>query len=82
MSRLFYLHTPRKKVLDSLSSMQYNSSMVKIIFKHWKTGEHLCEVGTVEHDNPQSDRLVLRRTGDKKLIDIIKSTIVVKEQLL
>lgn len=55
--------------------------MVKIIFKHWKTGKPLCEVGTVEHDNPQSDRLVLKRAGDKKLVDIIKSTIIVKENL-
>ena len=53
--------------------------MVKIIFKHWKTGKHIQEVGTIEHDHPDSDRLVLRRLGDGRLIDIIKETIVIKE---
>jgi hypothetical protein len=53
--------------------------MVKIIFKHWKTGKHILEVGTIEHDHPDSDRVVLRRAGDGKLIDIIKETIVIKE---
>lgn len=53
--------------------------MVKIIFKHWKTGEHLQEVGTIEYDHPESDRLVLRKAGTGELIDIIKETIVIKE---
>ena len=53
--------------------------MVKIIFKHWKTGKHIQEVGTIEHDHPDYDRLVLRRLGDGRVIDIIKETIVIKE---
>lgn len=59
--------------------MPYNSPMVKIIFKHWKTGKHIQEVGTIEHDHPDSDRLVLRKAGTGELIDIIKETIVIKE---
>jgi len=55
--------------------------MVKIIFKHWKTGKHLQEVGTIEHDHPDSDRLVLKRLGDGQFVDIIKNTIIVKEAI-
>lgn len=60
-------------------TLKESPTIVKIIFKHWKTGEHILEVGTIEHDHPDSDRLVLRRAGDKKLIDIIKETIIIKE---
>ena len=59
-----------------------DSTIVKIIFKHWKTGKHLLEVGTIEHDHPDSDRLVLKKQGTGELIDIIKSTIVIKEIVL
>lgn len=51
---------------------------VKIIFKHWKTGEPIQVVGEVIHDNPQSDRLVVRK-ADGTYEDIIKDTIIVKE---
>ena len=53
--------------------------MVKIIFKHWKTGKHIQEVGTIVHDHPESDRLVLKKAGTGEFIDIIKETIVIKE---
>ena len=71
--------TPQKKFLTSRPSCFIISPMVKIIFKHWKTGKHIQEIGTIEHDRPDSDRLVLRRAGDGKLVDIIKETIVIKE---
>jgi len=54
--------------------------MVKIIFKHWKTGELLEIVGQVLYDNPTSARLVVQ-TPSGKLEDIIKSTIVSKKEL-
>jgi hypothetical protein len=56
--------------------------MVKIIFKHWKTGKKLEESGKIVHDHPDSDRLVLRRTSDGKFVDIIKTTIIQKEIVL
>lgn len=54
--------------------------MIKVIFQHWKTGAHLVEVGYLVHDNPQSDRIVLRK-ADGTFIDIIKETIVVQEEV-
>jgi hypothetical protein len=50
----------------------------KIIFKHWKTGEHLQIIGKVIHDNPASSRIVVQ-TPSGKLEDIIKSTIIHRE---
>lgn len=52
----------------------------KIIFKHWKTGEHLQIIGKVIHDNPASDRIVVQMLSGK-FEDIIKSTIVYREAL-
>ena len=54
--------------------------MTKIIFKHWKTGAHIVEVGHLVHNHPDSDRLVLKK-ADGTFVDIIKSTIVVKEDV-
>lgn len=53
---------------------------VKIIFKHWKTGKPIQEVGELVHDNPQSDRIVIRK-ADGTYADIIKDTIVVQEEV-
>lgn len=61
--------------------MPYNFPMYdKIIFKHWKTGEHLQIIGKVIHDNPASDRIVVQMLSGK-FEDIIKSTIVYREAL-
>ena len=54
--------------------------MIKIIFKHWKTGEHIVEVGHLMYNHPGSDRLVLKK-ADGTFVDIIKSTIIVKEDV-
>ena len=54
---------------------------VKVIFKHWKTGEYLQVVGELIHDNPESDRIVIRKY-DGSYEDIIKETVVTKEVLL
>ena len=56
-----------------------DSTIVKVIFKHWKTGQPIQEYGTIEHDHPDSDRLVLKKQGTGELVDIIKSTIIIKE---
>jgi len=49
--------------------------MKKIVYEHWKTGDHLTCIGTIAHDNPQSDRIVIREP-DGTFEDIIKKTIV------
>ena len=54
---------------------------VKIIFKHWKTGDPIQVVGEIIHDRPESDRLVIRK-ADGSHEDIIKSTIILKEVVL
>jgi len=70
----------QKKALTNLVEYRIICSMVKIIFKHWKTGELLEIVGQVLYDNPASARLVVQ-TPSGKLEDIIKSTIVSKKEL-
>tara|TARA_B100002019_G_scaffold284075_1_gene291257 strand:- start:1332 stop:1511 length:180 start_codon:yes stop_codon:yes gene_type:complete len=51
--------------------------MVKIIYKHWKSGEILELIGTMpEHlNNEQSDRFIIR-TDYGKYEDILKHTVV------
>lgn len=49
--------------------------MVKILFKHWKTGQVLEVYGEILFDHPQSDRIVVRQE-DGNLEDIIKETII------
>ena len=49
--------------------------MVKILFKHWKTGQVLEVSGEILFDHPQSDRIVVRKE-DGELEDIIKETII------
>jgi predicted acetyltransferase len=53
--------------------------MVKILFKHWKTGTVLEVMGSIRHDNPQSDRIVIEQP-DGTFEDIIKETIISIEQ--
>ena len=54
--------------------------MTKIIFKHWKTGKHIIEVGYLVHNHPASDRLVLKKT-DGTFVDIIKDRIILQEEV-
>ena len=51
--------------------------MVKVIFKHWKTGEVLEVVGEMPQalNNGSSDRLVLIKE-DGEYEDVIKETII------
>ena len=49
--------------------------IVEIVFKHWKTGDHLTRIGRIVHDNPASDRLILK-LDNGSYEDIIKETIV------
>ena len=64
-----------KTVLDNGSCCGYNTHMVKILFKHWKTGQVLEVSGEILFDHPQSDRIVVRKE-DGELEDIIKETII------
>lgn len=56
--------------------------MKKIVYKHWKTGEILTDVGHMpkQYNNSQSDRYLLQ-TEDGKYVDIIKSTVVKIEDI-
>lgn len=51
--------------------------MVKVVFKHWKTGEVLEVVGTMpqELNNGFSDRLIIVKE-DGEYEDVIKETII------
>ena len=50
--------------------------MVKVNYKHWKTGEELFIVGTILTPvNEDSDRIVVK-TDDGHYEDIIKTTII------
>lgn len=50
--------------------------IITVTYKHWKKPEVILEaVGTVLHDHPKSDRIVLRLL-DGTYEDILKSTIV------
>lgn len=50
--------------------------MIIVRYKHWKNDSLLLEIaGDIVHDNPQSDRIVVR-TPDNEHEDIIRDTIV------
>ena len=53
--------------------------MIKILYKHWKTGVVLEVSGEILFDRPDSDRLVVRRE-DGTNEDIIKATIISIEE--
>ena len=55
---------------------------VRIVFKHYKTGEKLTVVGVLpaELNNPQSERYVVR--SGMQLVDVIKSTVLSIEDIL
>ena len=55
---------------------------VKVIFKHWKTGQELTEVGTLplQLNRPSSDRYILR-TENGKYVDILKNTVIAVEKV-
>lgn len=48
--------------------------MIEIIFKHWKTEELISVTGTIVHDNPASDRIVVLKS-DGTYEDIIRESI-------
>lgn len=54
---------------------------VRIVFKHYKTGEKLTVEGILptELNNPQSDRYVIR--SGFVMVDVIKSTVISIEDL-
>lgn len=54
--------------------------MIKILYKHWKTGVVLEVTGTVRFDNPQSDRIIVEQE-DGTFEDIIRSTIISMKNL-
>ena len=59
----------------------YNSTMIKVTFRHWKTEELIERIGEALSwaENPASDRMVIKTLeGDYE--DIIKSTIVAVEE--
>ena len=49
--------------------------MVTVIYKHWKKEQILEVSGEVVHNNPSSDRIVVK-TNDGKYEDVLKNTIV------
>ena len=49
--------------------------MTKVVFKHWQTGDELTRIGKIMHDNPASDRIVLK-LDNGKFEDILRNTIV------
>lgn len=55
--------------------------MVKVTYKHWKTGVILEVVGIVpkNYNNGSSDRILVKRPDDT-FEDVIKSTIVKVEE--
>ena len=55
--------------------------MWKITFKHWTSGELLERTGEIVHDNPASDRIVLK-LKDGTFEDILVNTIVKKEFII
>ena len=48
--------------------------MVTVIYKHWKKEQILKVSGELVHNNPSSDRIVVK-TDDGHYEDIIKTTI-------
>jgi len=54
---------------------------VRIVFKHYKTGEELTVEGILppELNNPQSDRYIIR--SGFVIVDVIKSTVISIEDL-
>ena len=56
--------------------------MVKIVYKHWKSGELLTAVGHLpkEWNNSGNERYVLR-LEDGTFEDIIKTTVVYMEEV-
>lgn len=52
-----------------------------IKYKHWKKDKVLSVVGEIVHDNPQSDRIVVRLENGQ-LEDIIKTTIISRDFIL
>lgn len=52
-----------------------------IKYKHWKKDKVLSVVGEIVHDNPQSDRIVVR-LDNGQLEDILRTTIISRDFIL
>jgi hypothetical protein len=61
--------------------MEKRTQMVKVTYKHWKTGKELEVIGTMptQYNNGISDRILVEKP-DGSLEDVIKSTIVKVEE--
>lgn len=55
--------------------------MVKVTYKHWKTGKELEVIGTMppQYNNGISDRILVK-TADGSFEDVLKSTIIKVEK--
>ena len=61
--------------------MEKRTQMVKVTYKHWKTGKELEVIGTMppRYNNGISDRIPVEKP-DGSFEDVIKSTIVRVEE--
>jgi len=56
--------------------------MHRIRYKHWKRDDVIYEVqGTILHDNPESERIVVKLENEH-YEDIIKTTIIEIEEIV
>ncbi len=55
--------------------------MVKVTYKHWKTGKELEVIGTMppQYNNGISDRILVK-TADGSFEDVLKATIIKVEK--
>ncbi len=61
--------------------MEKRTQMLKVTYKHWKTGKELEVVGTMpsQYNNGISDRILVKKP-DGSFEDVIKSTIIRVEE--
>ena len=61
--------------------MEKRTQMVKVTYKHWKTGKELEVIGTMppQYNNGISDRILVK-TRDGSFEDVLKSTIIRVEE--
>jgi hypothetical protein len=61
--------------------MEKRTQMVKVTYKHWKTGKELEVIGTMppQYNNGISDRILVK-TADGSFEDVLKATIIKVEK--
>lgn len=61
--------------------MEKRTQMVKVTYKHWKTGKELEVIGTMppQYNNGISDRILVK-TRNGSFEDVLKSTIIRVEE--